>query len=452
MATPLVELPSPVVQSASCHPATAATMYAIVDCNSFYCSCERLFRPDLWNRPVVVLSNNDGCIISRTDEAKRLGVEMAGPYFQAKPLIEKYGVTTFSSNYNLYGDMSRRVMDTLRHLVGAQRTEVYSVDEAFLDVSGLGTAGYRHLALHIRQTVERWTGISVSVGIAPTKVLSKMANHTAQKNKQGTQCVYVLDTPQAIQQALANTRVDELWGIGRRYAEKLNSWGIYDALQLSRMPESWARKHLGGIAGVRLMKELNGEPAIGLGDELVTKKMIATTRMFGKPVTTLQQVKEAVATYISRAAEKLRRQKSVASVITVFMVYKTAQLPGAHFRHGTSVSASVILPNATANTHELIKPALQIAEQLYQAGYIYKKAGVLLSGIIPADAPQGNLFVPKAPDANGRLMEMMDNINFSMRNDVLRFAAGGTVRNWKMRQEFRSPRYTARWKELPEVH
>ncbi|WP_288096773.1 hypothetical protein [Hydrotalea sp.] len=208
------------------------TWYAIVDGNSFYCSCERLFRPDLWNRPVVVLSNNDGCIISRTDEAKRLGVEMAGPYFKAKPLIEQYGVTTFSSNYNLYGDMSKRVMDTLRFLVGEQNTEVYSVDEAFLALSGFGATDYTALALHIRQTVERWTGISVSVGIAPTKVLSKMANHIAKKNKQSTRCVYVLDTPQAIQQALAQTPVGEIWGIGRRYAEKLNSFGIYDALQL----------------------------------------------------------------------------------------------------------------------------------------------------------------------------------------------------------------------------
>ncbi|MDE3125064.1 MAG: Y-family DNA polymerase [Bacteroidota bacterium] len=450
MATPIVELPIHTTPSNNHNDAT--TMYAIVDCNSFYCSCERLFRPDLWNQPVVVLSNNDGCIVSRTDEAKRLGVAMAGPYFKAKPLIEQYGVTTFSSNYNLYGDMSKRVMDTLRYLVGEEQTEVYSVDEAFLNVTHLGSTDYHRLALHIRQTVERWTGISVSVGIAPTKVLSKMANHIAKKNKQHTRCVYVLDTPQAIQEALAHTPVGELWGVGHRYAEKLNSWGIYDALQLSRMPESWVRKHLGGVVGVRLLKELNGQSAIGLGDELITKKMIATTRMFGKPVTTLLQIKEAIATYISRAAEKLRRQKSVASVITVFVVYKAEQLPGNHFKHGPSVSASVILPNATANTHELIKPALQIAEQLYQTGKVYKKAGVLLSSLIPANAPQGNLFVPKANNAGGRLMEVMDNINFSMRNDVLHFAAGGTSRNWKMRQELRSPRYTARWKELPEVH
>lgn len=427
------------------------TWYAIVDCNSFYCSCERLFRPDLWNRPVVVLSNNDGCIVSRTDEAKRLGIEMAGPYFKAKPFIEQYGVTTFSSNYNLYGDLSKRVMDTLRFLVGEQNTEVYSVDEAFLALSGWKVTDYKALALHIRKTVERWTGISVSVGIAPTKVLSKMANHMAKKNKQATQCVCVLDTPQVIQQALAQTPVSDIWGIGRRYAEKLNSFGIYDALQLSLMPENWVRKQLGGVVGARLLKELNGEPAIGLGDALVTKKMIATTRMFGTPVTALQQVKEAVATYIARAAEKLRRQKSVASVITVFTVYKAEQLPGGHFRHGPSVTASVVLPNATANTNELIKPALQLAEQLYAPGKIYKKAGVLLSGIIPAEAPPGNLFVPATANANGKLMEVMDNINGSMRNDVLHFAASGTGRNWKMRQELRSPRYTARWKELPLV-
>jgi DNA polymerase V len=318
-------------------------------------------------------------------------------------------------------------------------------------LSGWKVADYKALALHIRKTVERWTAISVSVGIAPTKVLSKMASHIAKKNKQATQCVYVLDTLEEIQQALARTPVGDIWGIGRRYAEKLSNFGIYDALQLSLMPENWVRKQLGGVVGARLLKELNGEPAIGLGNELVTKKMNSTTRMFGVPVTELQQVKDAVATYIARAAEKLCRQKRVASVITVFMVYKAEQLPGGHFRHGPSVSVSVILPNATANTNELIKPALQLAEQLYAPGKIYNKAGVLLSGTIPAEAPPGNLFVPPFGNANGQLMEVIDNINGSMRNDVLHFAAGGTGRNWKMRQELRSPRYTARWKDLPLV-
>ena len=196
-------------------------MKAIVDCNSFYCSCERLFKPHLDDKPVVVLSNNDGCIISRSDEAKKLGVEMAGPYFKAKPLIEKYGVATFSSNYNLYGDLSWRVMETLRILVGKENVEVYSVDEAFLNLDEFTETDLQKAGLKIRATVEEWTGIKVSVGVAPTKVLSKVANHLAKKNKLATQCVVVLDTKEKIANALQNTPIGEVWGVGRQYAEKM---------------------------------------------------------------------------------------------------------------------------------------------------------------------------------------------------------------------------------------
>ncbi len=423
-------------------------MKAIVDCNNFYCSCERLFKPHLDNRPVVVLSNNDGCIISRSDEAKVLGVEMAGPYFKAKPLIQKHNVAVFSSNYNLYGDISFRVMETLRTLVGPQQVEVYSVDEAFLDLSIFPGEELQSLAVQIRERVEQWTGIKVSVGVAPTKVLSKVANRLAKKNKQKTNCVVVLDTEEKIHTALAHTAVDDVWGIGGRYAHKLKEqWFIYDALELSKMSEEFARTHLGGVVGARLIRELNGIPSREMEDELVTKKMIATTRMFGSAVNNIHDIKEAVATYTSRAAEKLRRQQSAAGIISVFVVTKEEN-HNASFHHGVTHSRYATLPAATSLTNELIKQAVSLVDQLFQPGTVYKKAGVMLSGLVPDTSIQGNLFAAPANNCGRKLMAMIDNVNFSQRNDVLKFAASGTSRDWKMRQELRSPRYTTRWEEL----
>ena len=423
-------------------------MKAIVDCNSFYCSCERLFKPHLDNQPVVVLSNNDGCIISRTDEAKKLGVEMAGPYFKAKPLIEKYDVATFSSNYNLYGDLSWRVMETLRILLGKENVEVYSVDEAFLNLEEFAEKDLQQVAFNIRETVEQWTGIKVSVGVAPTKVLSKVANHLAKKNKIATQCVVVLDTKEKITKALQDTPIGEVWGVGRQYAEKLIEMNaVFTAYDLTKKTEEWAHKNLGGVVGVRLIKELKGEAASEMKDELVVKKMIATTRMFGSPVKNIADIKEAVATYTSRAAEKLRRQQSAANIISVFVVPKE-QNHNTHFRHGPTVSSYVTLPVATSSTNELIKPAVLLVDKLYEEGRIYKKAGVMLSGLVPDETIQGNLFVAEKINNNRLLMSMLDNVNFSMRDDVVKFAASGTARDWKMRQELRSPRYTTRWEEM----
>lgn len=427
-------------------------MKAIIDCNSFYCSCERVFMPHLDNKPVVVLSNNDGCIISRTDEAKKLGVEMAGPYFKAKPLIEKYGVTTFSSNYNLYGDLSWRVMETLRMLLGKDKVEVYSVDEAFLDLEECTQKDLYQVALNIRETVEQWTGIKVSIGVAPTKVLSKVANHLAKKNKIITQCVVVLDTKEKIAKALQDTPIGEVWGVGRQYALKLTEMNaVFTAYDLSKKTEEWAKKNLGGVTGVRLIKELNGEHSNEMKEELIIKKIIATTRMFGTPVKTITEIKEAVATYISRAAEKLRRQQSAAGIIQVFVVPKEVTANTAHFRHGPSVGTYITLPTATSATNELIKPAVELVDRLFEPGRIYKKAGVILSGIVPDKSIQANLFMPGAKNCERKLMDMIDNINFSQRDDILKFAISGTKRNWKMRQELRSPRYTTRWAELYKV-
>ena len=425
-------------------------MKAIVDCNNFYCSCERLFKPHLEGKPVVVLSNNDGCIVSRSDEAKKLGVEMAGPYFMAKPLIEKHNVAVFSSNYNLYGDLSWRVMETLRIMLGKKNVEIYSVDEAFIDLGLFPPEDLQAVAFEIRKTVEDWTGIKVSVGVAPTKVLAKLANRMAKKNKHVTNCVSVLDTEEKISAALHKTAVSDIWGVGRQYAKKLKEvWGIYDAWQLRNLSEEFAHVHLGGVVGIRLVRELKGMVSKEMEGELVNKKMIATTRMFGNPVDDIGSIKEAVATYTSRAAEKLRRQHSAASVINVFVVAK-GEDHNVDFR-GATHSGYITLPTATSFTNELIKPAVSLVDKLYQKGTFYKKAGVMLSGIVPDMSIQGNLFLSENKNCERKLMDMIDNINFSQRDDVLKFAASGTTRDWKMRQELRSPRYTTRWDELYEV-
>lgn len=427
-------------------------MYAIVDCNSFYCSCERVFKPHLHGQPVVVLSNNDGCIISRSDEAKDLGVGMAGPYFKAKAMIEKENVAVFSSNYNLYGDMSRRVMDTLRQMAGKENVEVYSVDEAFINLQHVPQYQWQSFAKDLKETVEMWTGVAVSVGVAPTKVLCKMANNLAKKHKKETKGVLLLDTPGRIKKAMEKTAVKNIWGIGRQYANKLYQLNICTAYDLSKMPEDWMRTHVGGVVGVRLWQELNGNPVLQLEEQLSEKKMITTSRMFGDPVKELQPIKEAIATYITKAVEKLRRQGSAAGAISVYIVPKEkTDSDDGHFHHGPSINAFTLLTQPTCLTHELIKPALYLVEQLFEPGRLYKKAGVILSHLVKDNSIQGNLFAPTGQFKYKQLMHAMDNINFSMRNDILKFASSGTTRDWKMRQEKRSLRYTSRWDELCEV-
>jgi DNA polymerase V len=423
-------------------------MKAIVDCNSFYAACERLFDPALHGKPVVVLSNNDGCIISRSDEAKALGIKMAGPYYLHKKEIEENNVAVFSSNYHLYGDMSWRVMETLRRL--SPHVEVYSVDESFVDLAGIDENKLYEYGLFLKHTTELWTGIPVSIGIAPTKVLSKVANRLAKKDKKGTKGVLVLETAEQQKLALQNTAVEDLWGVGGAGAKKLRMYNINTGWDLRNMSEDWAGTNLGGVVGVRLIKELRGEPCIEMKDPLETKKMIATTRMFGKPVYEIEKVKEAVATYITRAAEKLRRQRSAANVLSVFVV--TNNYSSSYEYRPASQSLYTTLPFATSLTNLLITHAMPLVEQLFCKGSKYLKAGVILSGLVPENAVQSNLFEQQAHSTEKELMKMIDNVNFSMRNDVLKFASSGTKRDWKMRQELRSPRYTTRWEELYEVH
>ncbi|HLK28771.1 MAG TPA: Y-family DNA polymerase [Puia sp.] len=425
-------------------------MKAIIDCNSFYCSCERVFQPKLWNKPVVVLSNNDGCIVSRSDEAKNLGVKMAGPYFQAKHIIEKNDVAVFSSNYHLYGDMSMRVMDTLREMVGAENVEVYSVDEAFVNLDKIPFEQLEKFAHELRETVEMWTGISVSVGVAPTKTLAKIANHMAKKEKEKTKCVTLLITEEEQQKALKQTRVNGIWGVGGAYANKLINWGITSAWDLCNMPDEWAHANMGGVVGVRLLKELRGIPSIVMKKELETKKMIATTRMFGRPVTELYELKEAIATYTSRAAEKLRRQHCAAKTVSIFIVPKE-ESHSTDFHHGPSISSYATLQSATSFTNELIRPAVKLLDDIFEKGREYKKAGVMLSGIVPDESIQGSFFSGESKGTNRFLMSALDNVNFSMRDDVVKFCSSGVNKNWKMRQEHRSERHSTRWDELREV-
>ncbi len=423
-------------------------MIAIVDCNSFYCSCERVFRPDLTTKPVVVLSNNDGCVVSRTDEAVSLGVTMAVPYFQVKDMVEQNKMDVFSSNYNLYGDMSWRVMETLRQLAGKDNVEVYSVDEAFVNLGNI--TDVQDICHSFKNTVEQWTGVKVSVGAAPTKVLAKMANRIAKKNKKRTGCVAVLDTPEKVAYVLQHTQVKDIWGIGSRYAQKVQLFGIYTAYDLSLQNEKWAHDNLGGVVGIRMIRELKGEPSIAMRDPLNNKKNIATTRMFGTPVTQLKDIREAIATYVSIACEKLRRQKSAAIGLGVFIVKKVPR-DGKGYHHGETVSNYITLPHATCCTNQLIKAAVSLIESIYEDGLFYKKAGVMLSGLVPDVSVQANLFVPASTNSSRMLMNVIDNINASMRDDKIKFAAAGVDKNWKMRQEMRSPRYTTRWGEICEV-
>ncbi len=420
-------------------------MKAIVDCNSFYCSCEKVFKPELNYKPIVVLSNNDGCIIARNDEAKSLGIEMAGPYYQMRELIEKNKVAVFSSNYNLYGDMSQRVMAILKLLTGDDRVEIYSVDESFLNLNHIAPELLEAFAIHIKATIEQWTGVPVSVGIAPTKVLCKVANRFSKKNAKG---VMLLDSDEKIKDALQKTLVKNVWGVGHRSAIKLETQNIVTAFDLKNVNEEWARKNLGGVVGVRLVKELNGMSCIPMNDPLKVKKMITTSRMFGCKVATLHELREAVASYIARAAEKLRRQFCIAGTIQVYVV--TANYNNKVYAPESS-TLHAVLPVSTSLTPVLLQYALPLVNKLYRKGDHYLKAGIILSDLIPENSVQFNLFKDADTERKKKLMAKLDNINFSMRDDVVKFASSGILRNWRMRQDFISSRYTSRWEELKEV-
>jgi DNA polymerase V len=422
---------------------------AIIDCNSFYCSCERLFAPALQKAPIVVLSNNDGCIVSRSDEAKAVGISMGTPYFQEAERIKKFGIYTFSSNYHLYGDLSWRVMETMRSLLPPGHVEVYSVDEAFVDLTHIAEKDVYDFCIHLKTTIENWTGISVSIGAAPNKVLSKVANRLAKKNKIQTNCVVVLDSTQKIQTALQKTPIEDVWGIGYSYSEKLKVYGIHTAFALSMKDLSWGKRFLGGITGIKLIRELKGLKTHGMQTPRTEKKMIATTRMFGRNVTAWQEIEEALATYATRCCEKLRRQHSAAKCVHVFLLRKVAPQPQhTHYHRGSQVNGYSVLDNPSNVTPDIIKAVVAIGKTLFEEGEVYKKAGVIVSDLVPDNALQTNLFFAPADARRKKLMNVIDNMNAAYRNDVLKFGTSSTQKNWKMRSEKRSKRYTTRWDEL----
>lgn len=421
-------------------------MIGIVDCNNFYCSCERLFRPDLIQKPIIVLSNNDGCVIARSEEAKRLNIQMGVPYFEITHLIEKYNIAVFSSNYNLYGDMSARVMKVIQFLM--PNIEVYSVDEAFVDFSMVPKKDLESTAKYVRKLVEQWTGIPISIGVAPSKTLAKLANHYVKKKQ--TDYVGILDTKAKQEDLLKQIRIDKIWGIGSAYAKFLTNRGITNGYELSKMPEEWVRKNLGGVVGVRLHRELNGEPNIPFQTPLVSKKMIGTSRMFGRKISELSLIKEAVASYVSRAAEKLRRQHSVTDMISVSLMPHTS-FQQAVYSYPVFLHAKTSLPTATQSTAELIKAAMPLVEKIYQPGMSYSKAGVLFYNITPDEVIQANLFHETDPTKAAKLMNAIDNINFALKPNMIRFAAMGTQSIWKMKQNMKSQAYTTRFRELKHV-
>lgn len=415
-----------------------------MDGNNFYVSCERVFDPTLENRPVVVLSNNDGCIVARSNEAKDLGLKMGEPYFQVKPLLEQHGVRAFSSNYALYGDMSSRMMDILSTFT--DEIEIYSVDECFLGLKGFENWDLLDYGRNIRQTVLDYIGIPTCVGMAPTKTLSKLANHLAKKQarKDRTACgVLLLDTETKWREALKQVAVEDVWGIGRQYAQKLHSFRITSAFDLARVRPAWAKKHLGGVVGERIIAELNGISCLQLELAPQAKQSTAVTRSFGKTVTELGELSEAVSTYASRASEKLRSEGSIAAIITVFIQsnrFKQSPYTG---------TITITLPSASSDARVLAHYDIEGLKKIYKPGIDYKKAGVILNGLISEKARQANLFEERP--SNSKLTEAVDRINARFGKGTVFLASNGTTQAWQMLSTMQSKRYTTRLKEIPEV-
>ena len=418
-------------------------MFALVDCNNFYASCERVFDPRLEQRPIVVLSNNDGCVIARSNEAKALGIAMGEPAFQKEEVYAKHNVAVFSSNFALYGDMSQRVMRTLAQHSAAM--EIYSIDEAFLECGGLTADGLDRFGSQLRKTVKQWTGIPVSIGVAPTKTLAKVANHIA-KRLPDNSGVCVLEKEETIEYCLKKLPVEKLWGVGRRYALFLRSWGINTAWDLRRMPEGWVKENM-TVVGLRLQKELKGEPCIPMEHNPQKKKEICTSRSFGTMVTELDELKQAISMYATRCAEKLRTQNSCTNLVNVFLHTNPFRPDLPQYKNVRLVR----LPVASNSTLTIVQSALRGLESIYMKGYQYKKAGVIVSGLVPSNTIQYNVFHSTDEDRHMRLMTAMDKVNDREGRDVLRVAEQGFTRRWTLRQERLSPCYTTRWADFMTI-
>ena len=413
-------------------------MFALVDCNSFYASCEQVFRPDLRDKPVVVLSNNDGCIVARSKEAKALGIPDLQPFFKIENQLRRHGVAIFSSNYSLYGDISRRVMTTLQEF--GTPFEVYSIDEIFLDLDGHRGG---ELAPLIRDRLWQELRIPVSLGLAPTKTLAKLANRVA---KQAPAChgVCILDEPHKWEWVLKRTAVRDVWGVGRRLEARLQGFGIRSALDLARANAKVLRRH-GSVNLERTVEELNGRPCLLLDDLPVTKQQIYSTRSFGSKARSLAPLQEAVAHYAARAAEKLRTQRHLARAVHVFM-HTSPHEPNYH-----SASGVVQLPCPGDDVRVIVAAARQLAKELYRPGHAFLKAGVGLLDIVDRHHHQFDLLQPGQSARNDALMKTLDTLNSKLGRGTLFVAGQGTHRPWAMRQQFRSPRYTTRWEEVPRV-
>ncbi|MCU0328374.1 MAG: Y-family DNA polymerase [Chitinophagales bacterium] len=408
-------------------------MYALVDCNNFYASCERVFRPELRDKPIVVLSNNDGCVIARSSEAKDLGIPMGAPAFEYQARFEQYGVYVFSSNFALYGDMSHRVMQILQEY--SPEVEVYSIDEIFLKLTGFEHFDLDRYGAEMRQKVLKYTGIPISVGIAPTKSLAKVANKIAKKFQERTQGTYLIDSEEKKIKALNWLKVEDIWGVGRKFAKKLKNYNVHTALEFIKLDDVWVRKYM-SVVGLRLKLDLSGQSVLTLED-IKPKKNIAVTRSFERNYTELSDLKERVATFAVIGAERLRKQKSACKSMLVFIHTN-------RFRKDLpqrSANILVHLPFATHSAIELAKYAQIAVERLYLKGYSYKKAGVILQDFIPEQHVELNLF-EKPDERHSLLMKHIDKLNEKFGMQKIKLAAQDVKRVWKMNQNKRSANYT----------
>ena len=416
-------------------------MFALVDCNNFYASCERVFNPSLRNKPVVVLSNNDGCVIARSNEAKALGIPMGAPAFQFEKDFEAKGIHVFSSNYTLYGDMSNRVMNILSTFT--PEIEIYSIDESFLKFEGFEFYDLETLGKQMIEKVYRHTGIPISVGLAKTKSLAKVANKIAKKFAEITGGVYAIDSELKKEKALRWTKIGDVWGIGRQHEKRLLNIKIYNAWQFIQLPNEYARKEM-SVVGLRLKRDLSGESTLDF-EEIKNKKNIAVTRSFEKMYEDYEDLRERVSTYAAKAAYKLRKQDSNCTLVYVFLLTNKFRKDLRQYKANLVVNLSY----PSNSTIVLTKAALYGLKRIYRKGYQYKKAGVIIMGISPASERQLSLFSNEDP-RHHVLMKVIDRLNRT-ENGKVKFAAQDLGRTWKMKQERLSKRYTSRVDEIIRV-
>ncbi len=418
-------------------------MYALADCNNFYASCERVFEPHLARKPVVVLSNNDGCIIARSQEAKDIGFKMGEPIFKCRDLVKQHNVIVRSSNFSLYGDMSRRVMQTIR--LFSPDVEVYSIDEAFIKLDGLRRIGrdFEQEMRRMRAAVLQWTGIPISIGIGKTKTLAKLANHYAKKTPE---VGGVAKIPKNANEMLREVEVGDIWGIGRQWSKKFKNIGVHTAFDLVQMEPAVIQKTF-NIVAMKTAMELRGSTYFRLEQTPDQRKTLLRSRSFAKPVTTWQEVSEAIASHATRAAEKLRNEELVASVLKVF--FHTSLFNHQKPRHSAHATIELIPP--TNITHTIIKAALAAAYPIWKEGFEYKRAGIYLLELSKGHV-QASLFDSQEEKIrNNQMMSVLDTVNANMGSGTLHFAATGFTKVMQMRQLQRSPRYTTHWDELPQV-